>query len=292
MKVFNGVGVALVTPFDEQQKVDKISLGQLIDAVTAGGVDYLVALGTTSEAATLSETERMEVLECILEKNAGRLPVMVGIGGNDTEEVVKKVRCFPYADRCDAVLCVTPYYNKPSQEGLYRHFRKVSENSALPLFLYNVPGRTGINMTAATTVRLSKDCPSILGIKEAGGNFAQISEILRYKREDFKVVSGDDGLTLPMLSVGAEGVISVIANVCSRQFSRMVHNALDGRYNEAAALHLQLADLFQALFAEGNPAGIKAALHARGIIRCNQLRLPLTPVSCELYDRLRNMLPA
>lgn len=287
---FKGVGVALVTPFDENGKIDEVALGNLVDDVIVGGVDYLVALGTTSEAATMSEAERMEVLRLILEKNNKRVPVMVGIGGNNTAEVVKKLQEFPYAVACDAVLSVVPYYNKPSQEGMYQHFKAIGECSPLPVFLYNVPGRTATNLSASTVVRLSNDCPNIAGIKEASGNFAQISEILKFKRHDFTVVSGDDGITLPLMAIGVEGVISVIANACSRDFSTMVHLAQTGKFSEAAEIHLQLSELFQALFAEGNPAGIKAALHIKGIIRNNRLRLPLIPVTPALYDRLRLLL--
>lgn len=290
MNTFGGTGVALVTPFDAQQKIDENSLERLVESVIEGGADYLVALGTTSEAATLSAEERERVLELILKKNAGRLPVMAGIGGNNTAEVLKQVRNFAYAKECQAILSVTPYYNKPSQEGLYRHYREISENSPLPVVLYNVPGRTGINMAAQTVIRLAQDCPNIVAVKEAGGNFTQVSEILKEKPADFTVISGDDGLTVPLMSIGVSGVISVIANAFPAEFSAMVRLAQSGRFGEAAAIHLQLSGLFHALFAEGNPAGIKTALYIRNRIACGSLRLPLTPVSSGLHETLRRLI--
>lgn len=289
MNMFGGTGVALVTPFDESGRIDEVSLKGLVDYVIEGGVDYLVALGTTSEAATMSAEERGKVLSVILEQNRERVPVMVGIGGNNTEEVCRNLKEFPVA-RCQAILSVTPYYNKPSQEGLYQHFKKVSETASLPVFLYNVPGRTGVNMNAATTVRLSLDCPNVIGVKEASGNFAQAADILNGKRAGFQVVSGDDALALPLMAVGMEGVISVAANVCPAELSQMINQVRKQHYKEAREIHLRLSDLFQALFAEGNPAGIKAALHARGVIRHNVLRLPLTPVSAGLYNTIKSLL--
>ncbi|WP_251623246.1 4-hydroxy-tetrahydrodipicolinate synthase [Odoribacter lunatus] len=289
MSLFTGTGVALVTPFDRKFEVDEVSLRKLVEHVIVGGADYLVALGTTSEAATLTEAERCRVMEIVLEQNEGRLPVMVGIGGNNTSEVIKNVKNFPFLDSCKAILSVTPYYNKPSQEGMYRHFRDVSESSPLPLFLYNVPGRTGVNLSSETVVRLSHDCPNIEGIKEASGNFQQITEILCSMRSDFTVLSGDDGITLPLLVIGARGVISVLANVFPGEFSTMVHLAAAGYFRGANRIHLKYTALYKALFAEGNPAGIKAALHAQGIIAENVLRLPLVPVSEGLYGKLQTL---
>lgn len=281
--------MALVTPFDKKSGIDDISLRKLIEYVIAGEANYLVALGTTSEAVTLSETERCQAMEVILDQNQGRLPVMVGIGGNNTREVSENIRRFPFLKYCKAILSVTPYYNKPSQEGMFRHFKTLGEESPLPLFLYNVPGRTGVNLSSETVVRLSHECANIIGIKEAGGNFQQVAEILKSMRSDFMVVSGDDGLTLPLISIGAKGVISVLANVFPSEFSKMVRLASAGNYTEAARIHLKCTGLYKALFAEGNPAGIKAALHIKGIIAHNILRLPLTPVSEGLYSELKEL---
>ena len=290
MNFYRGTGVALVTPFNEKGEIDEISLRQLVREVIQGGVDYLVALGTTSEAATLTEAERLQVLTIILEENQGRLPVMVGIGGNNTAEVLKNIRNFPFVKECCAVLSVTPYYNKPSQEGLYRHFKTLSESSPLPVFLYNVPGRTGVNMSAQTVVRLAQDCPGIVGVKEASGNFEQATEILKYKRKDFAGVSGDEGLTLPLMSIGMSGVISVAANVCPVEFSTLVRLANEGNFGAAVEIHLRLSDLCKALFIEGNPTGIKAALQVKGTIRSNCLRLPLVEASEGLCRHLKALL--
>lgn len=289
MSLFAGTGVALITPFDKESRIDEVSLRKLIEYVIAGEVNYLVALGTTSEAATLTEAERHQVMEIILDQNQGRLPVMVGIGGNDTRDVAENIKKFPFRKDCKAVLSVTPYYNKPSQEGMYRHYKMLSRESALPLFLYNVPGRTGVNLSAETVVRLSQDCPDIIGIKDASGNFQQATEILKFMRPDFTVVSGDDGVTLPLLSIGVKGVISVLANVFPAEFSKMVRLAGAGNFPEAARIHLKCTELYKALFAEGNPAGVKAALHVKGIIAHNALRLPLMPVSESLYGQLKEL---
>lgn len=289
MNLFTGTGVALVTPFDEESRIDEASLRKLIEYVIAGEVNYLVALGTTSEAATLTDTERHRVMEIILDQNQGRLPIMAGIGGNNTMEVARNIKKFPFLKSCKAILSVTPYYNKPSQEGMYQHFKALSEESVLPLFLYNVPGRTGVNLSSGTVVRLSHDCTSIIGIKEASGNFQQVAEILKDMPSDFTVVSGDDGVTLPLMSIGVKGVISVLANVFPAEFSKMVRLASAGNFTDAARIHLRCTELYKALFAEGNPAGVKAALHAKGIIAHNTLRLPLTAVSDRLYKQIKDL---
>lgn len=289
MALFSGTGVALVTPFNQECGIDELSLRKLVEHVITGGVDYLVALGTTSEAATLSKADRQHVMEIVLDQNRGRLPVMVGIGGNNTLEVAENIKNFPFLKYCNAILCVTPYYNKPSQEGMYRHFKVLGEDSPLPLFLYNVPGRTGVNLASETVIRLAQECPNIIGIKEAGGNFQQAAEILRAVRESFTVVSGDDGLTLPLMSIGMKGVISVLANVFPAEFSKMVRLASTGDFENAARIHLKCTGLYQALFSEGNPAGVKAALHIERVISHNVLRLPLTAVSDGLYNRLNEL---
>lgn len=289
MKKFSGVGVALVTPFDEQGRIDEPSLRNLVDYVIDGGVDYLVALGTTSEAATMSVEERAWVVRIIVEQNQGRLPIVLGIGGNNTAQVVQDLSSLPYLQQGDAILSVTPYYNKPSQQGLYNHFKMIAEHAPLPVILYNVPGRTSVNMTADTTLRLARDFENIIAIKEASGNLDQSTAIIAGMPENFMLLSGDDGITLPLLSIGGSGVISVIANVLPAEFSSMVHLALDEEYSEARHIHLRLAPVCKALFEEGNPAGIKAALHAKGIIACGKLRDPLCSVSSALYEKLSSL---
>ena len=289
MKKFSGVGVALVTPFDEQGRIDEPSLRNLVDYVIDGGVDYLVALGTTSEAATMSVEERAWVVRIIVEQNQGRLPIVLGIGGNNTAQVVQDLSSLPYLQQGDAILSVTPYYNKPSQQGLYNHFKMIAEYAPLPVILYNVPGRTSVNMTADTTLRLARDFENIIAIKEASGNLDQSTAIIAGMPENFMLLSGDDGITLPLLSIGGSGVISVIANVLPAEFSSMVHLALDEEYSEARHIHLRLAPVCKALFEEGNPAGIKAALHAKGIIACGKLRDPLCSVSSALYEKLSSL---
>ena len=287
MKKFSGVGVALVTPFDETGRVDEHSLRNLVNYVIDGGVDYLVALGTTSEAATMTAEERAFVVRVIAEENAGRLPIVLGIGGNNTAQVIHDLVTLPYLQLGDAILSVTPYYNKPSQQGLYNHFKAIAEHTPLPVILYNVPGRTSVNMTAAITLKLARDFENIIAIKEASGNFEQATAIISGMPENFIFLSGDDGIALPLVSIGASGVISVIANVMPGEFSAMLHLALEGEYGEAKRIHLQLGEMFKALFEEGNPAGIKAALHARGVIASQKLRSPLCEVSESLYQRVQ-----
>lgn len=292
MKKFSGVGVALITPFLEDGRIDETSLRDVVDHVIAGGVDYLVALGTTSEAATLSPQEREFVVNVITEHNGGRLPLVIGVGGNDTARVLEELRSLPYLRQGDAILSVTPYYNKPTQKGLFYHFKMVAEHAPLPVIMYNVPGRTSVNMQAATTLELARSQENMIAIKEAAGNFEQATEILRDKPPHFLFLSGDDALTLPQLALGADGVVSVIANALPLEFSRLVHLALEGEFEEARRYHFRLSELFSLLFEEGNPAGVKAALHARGIIRHNRLRLPLCGVSDGLYRRIDTALSA
>ncbi len=287
MKKFSGVGVALVTPFDEMGNIDESSLRNLVNYVIDGGVDYLVALGTTSEAATMTVEERAYVVNVITEENAGRLPIVLGVGGNNTAHVVEELATLPYLRQGDAILSVTPYYNKPSQQGLYNHFKAIAEHSPLPVILYNVPGRTSVNMTAATTLRLALDFENIIAIKEAAGNFEQATSIIAGMPENFIFLSGDDGIALPLISIGGSGVISVIANVLPYDFSTMVHLALEGEFGEAKDIHLRLGEMFKALFEEGNPAGVKAALHAKGVIASQKLRSPLCEVSDSLYQKLK-----
>lgn len=286
MKKFSGVGVALVTPFDESGRIDEGSLRNLVNYVIDGGVDYLVALGTTSEAATMTAEERAYVVSVVVEENAGRLPIVLGVGGNNTAHVVQELATLPYLEQGDAILSVTPYYNKPSQQGIYNHFKAIAEHTPLPMILYNVPGRTSVNMTAATTLRLARDFENIIAIKEASGNFEQATSIIAGMPENFIFLSGDDGTALPLVSIGGSGVISVIANVLPHEFCSMVHLALEGEFGEAKRIHLRLGEMFKALFEEGNPAGVKAALHGKGIIASQRLRSPLCEVSDALYQKI------
>ena len=267
-----GTGVALVTPFDEQQRIDRESLYRLVNYVIDGGVDFLVALGTTAETATLSADERAVVVHTI------------------TAEGIRELQTATWLKACQGILSITPCYNKPTQRGLYEHFKAIAAASPLPLCLYNVPGRSGVNMEAATVAALSHDCPNIIAVKEASGRFDQATAILKSKRADFAALSGEDALLLPLMSLGFEGVISVIANVLPSDYACLVKSALQGDYPTARRIHLDRAELCKALFEEGNPAGIKAALHAAGIIRQNTLRLPLTPVSDALYNKIIGLL--
>lgn len=287
MERFAGTGVALVTPFDENLNIDEESLRRLVNHVIEGGVDFLVVLGTTAECATLTAQEKSETVRMVAEENRGRLPLMVGIGGNDTAEVIRDIRQAKWLTECQGILSITPYYNKPTQQGIYEHFKAIADVSPLPLCLYNVPGRTGVNMSASTIARLSQDCPNIVALKEASGNFEQATAILKLKRPDLTALSGDDVIVLPLMALGFEGVISVLANVLPGECAKLVNSVKQGDYPTAQKVHIALSSLCKLLFEEGNPAGIKAALHASGIIRCNTLRLPLTPVSEELYHKLK-----
>ena len=287
MKRFDGTGVALVTPFDEELQVDEISLRCLVEHVIEGGVDFLVALGTTAESATLSREEKARVVRIIAEANRGRLPVMAGIGGNNTSEVVREIEEADWLKDCQGILSITPFYNKPTQAGLYEHFKTIAGIAPLPLCLYNVPGRTGVNMKAETIARLSLECPDIFALKEASGDFAQATAILKQKRPDMLVFSGDDAIVLPLMSLGFDGVISVFANIMPQECSALVNHVKKGHWADARQLHLRLSDFCKLLFEEGNPAGIKAALYAAGVIRCNKVRLPLTPVSEILFEKIK-----
>jgi 4-hydroxy-tetrahydrodipicolinate synthase len=285
---FSGLGVALVTPFDTCGSVDYTALTKLVEHVINGGVNYLVALGTTAESVTLSAEEQANVLEHIKQSNAGRLPIMLGVGGNNTAEVRAKIERANFAG-VDALLSVTPYYNKPSQQGLYEHYKVVADSSPVPVMLYNVPGRTGVNLSAATTLKLAHEAKKIFGIKEASGNVAQAGYILRDAPKDFLLVSGDDNLALPLMSIGAFGVISVAANAFPKQMSDMVKAVQSNDYATAAKMHIQMLELVDALFAEGNPVGVKGALSILGLIK-NNLRLPLVPASEALISNLKKLM--
>jgi len=288
MKLFTGVGVALITPFDKDGNIDEESLRNLIEYNIENGVDFLTILGTTAETATMSDDEQEEVVNIIDDQCQKRVKLLVGIGGNNTKAVINKIKSAPYLDKCDAILSVTPFYNKPSQEGLYQHFKAIAENSPLPIVLYNVPGRTGVNMQASTTIKLASEIKNIVGIKEASGLFQQATELQRIDREDFSILSGEDALVLPLMSIGFDGVISVAAQVCPKGFRDLLNAINRGDYNTARTLHLKYADLCSIIFEEGNPAGIKEALESAGIIEYNTLRLPLTPVSTVLSTKIKD----
>ncbi len=285
---WKGTGVALVTPFAESGAVDFDSLAQIIEYVLNGGVDYLVVLGTTGEASTLSPEEKKQVWQFVARQVQGRVPLMAGVGGNHTEKVIDEIKSFSVPEY-EAFLSVTPYYNKPTQEGLYRHYMALASISPLPIMLYNVPGRTAVNLTPETALRLHEASHHFIGIKEASGNLLQIMPLLQQRPSEFLVVSGDDALTVPMLCLGADGVISVTAQVTPRLFSAMVRAGQQGQWAEARRLHFQLYSLMDVLFREGNPVGIKAALHHLGLCQ-NSVRLPLVPASRSLSDQIAHIL--
>ncbi|TDW95995.1 4-hydroxy-tetrahydrodipicolinate synthase [Dinghuibacter silviterrae] len=283
--LLRGTGVALVTPFGEDQQVDYGSLAGLIEYVIKGGVEYLVALGTTGEPPVLTAEEKRKVLAFVVEKAAGRVPVVAGVGGNNTASVIRDLETLPLEGTV-AVLSNSPYYSKPSQEGIFQHYKAIAAASPKPVILYNVPGRTGSNISAATTIRLAREVPGIAGIKEASGNMVQCMEILRDRPADFLVVSGDDHLALPLIACGMEGVISVAANSWPGIFSRMIRYALDEDYDKAQPLLAKLVEGINLLFAENNPAGVKAFLAEYKVIK-NVLRLPLVPLSEPLMEQVR-----
>lgn len=282
--ILKGLGVAMVTPFTSQGKIDYPALQRLIEYLGENGTDFLVAMGTTAETATLSDTEKAELLRFIVSHNTRKLPLVVGIGGNNTGKVVETLKQIDLTG-VDAILSVTPYYNKPTAKGLELHFSAIADNSPVPIVLYNVPGRTGINMDTETTLKLARKFNNIIAVKEASGNLHQMACLLRDRPEGFGILSGDDGLTLPQLAIGADGVISVLGNALPALFSRMIKLAKSDRMGEAATIHLKLIELIDKLFVEGNPAGVKAALHALGIIE-NHLRLPLVPVSKATFQQI------
>ncbi len=279
-----GMGVALVTPFDATGAVDYEALGRLVDFQVESHTDFLCVLGTTAETPTLSVEEQLAVRRTVVERNAGRLPILLGCGGNCTRSIVNKLTIDKMND-VDAILSVVPYYNKPTQTGMYAHFKAISEATDLPIVLYNVPGRTGVNMLPETTLRLASDCKNVVGIKEASGNIEQIEYILKNRPEGFKVFSGDDGITLPLIKSGADGVISVIGNAYAAEFAELVHLAQTGKYVEAEAIDRRFAELYKLLFLDGNPAGVKCLLELRGMLQ-NVLRLPLMPATQATCDKI------
>lgn len=282
------MGVAMITPFKEDESVDYDALMKLVDYQLQNGTDYLVVLGTTAETPTLTENEKGQIVELVVNKVNGRIPIILGEGGNNTRAIVDKLKKNDYRG-IDGILSVVPYYNKPSQEGIYQHYKAISEASSLPIISYNVPGRTGVNMTADTTLRIANDFPNIVAVKEASGNMTQMDEIIKRKPEHFDVISGDDGVTFPLITLGAIGVISVIGNAFPKEFSRMTRLALEGDYRSALTIHHSFNELFNLLFVDGNPAGVKCMLNMMGYIE-NKLRLPLVPTRITTYEQIRNVL--
>lgn len=283
-----GLGVALITPFKEDDTIDYTALGKLIEHLIQNSIDYLVVLGTTAETPTLSTQEKKEVVSFVKERINGRIPIVLGVGGNCTKSVVDQLKNDDY-EGIDAILSVVPYYNKPSQEGIYQHYKAIAQATELPIILYNVPGRTGVNMTAETTLRIAREFENVVAIKEASGNIVQMDDIIKNKPADFMVISGDDGITFPLITLGAVGVISVIGNAFPKEFGRMVRLALNGDYDSALRIHHEFTELFSLLFVDGNPAGVKAMLNAMGYID-NKLRLPLVPTRITTYEKMRVVL--
>lgn len=283
-----GMGIALVTPFKADGSVDYEALVKLVEYQVQNGTDYLVVLGTTAETPTLTETEKAEIKRLVVTQVRRRVPVVLGVGGNCTRAVVDTLRQADLQD-VDAILSVVPYYNKPSQEGIFRHYEAIAEATTRPVILYNVPGRTGTNMTAETTLRLARTFRNIVAVKEASGNIKQMDDIIKNKPADFQVISGDDGITYPLIALGAVGVISVIGNAFPREFSRMVRLALEGDYDNARVIHSRFMELFDLLFVDGNPAGVKSMLNMMGFIE-NRLRLPLVPTRLTTYEKIREIL--
>ena len=283
-----GMGVALITPFKEDESVDYVALGRLVDHLVQNDVDYLVVLGTTAETPTLTEEEKRNILDLVISRVHGRIPIVLGVGGNCTRSVVEKLKNDNF-EGIDGILSVVPFYNKPTQEGIYQHYKAIASATELPIILYNIPGRTGVNMTAETTLRLAREFENIVAVKEASGNITQMDDIIKNKPERFNVISGDDGITYPLITLGAIGVISVVGNVFPKEFSRMVRLALAGDYAQARTIHHGFAELVDLLFVDGNPAGAKSMLSMMGFVE-NKLRLPLVPTRITTYEKIRNVL--
>ena len=286
--IFKGLGVALITPFTSDGNVDYKSLTRLVEYQIDNGADFLCILATTSEAPCLSAEEKEKVKQLVIEVNRGRLPLLMGCGGNNTKAIVEELKNSDWRG-IDGVLSVCPYYNKPSQEGLYQHFKAIAEASPLPVVLYNVPGRTGVNLKAETTVRLANDCENIIAIKEASGSLEQVDEIIKNKPARFDVISGDDALTFSMVASGAAGSISVIGNALPKEVSRMIRLEFHGEYEAARTIHHRFTELYSLLFIDGNPAGVKALLHEMGFIE-NVLRLPLVPTRITTLQKMTEIL--
>lgn len=282
-KHFKGAGVALVTPFTEKNEIDFKALQRIIENQVNGGIDYLVALGTTAETPTLTAKEKEEIVR-FAGKNKQGLPLVVGMGGNDTRKIIKQIHKFNFSE-VDGLLIVTPYYNKPTQEGMFRHYSTIARESPVPVILYNVPSRTGVNLEANTVIRLAEASEKITGVKEASGNLTQITQIIKYAPDHLSVISGDDPMALPIMAVGGQGIISVVANALPGKLSSLIHLALEGNYEEARKIHIAWNELIALLFKEGNPSGVKALLNIQNIIQ-NEVRSPLIPVSDITYKEI------
>ena len=286
--IFKGLGIALVTPFTADGQVDYKSLKRLLEYQIDNGADFLCILATTGETPCLTQQEKDNITQLVKDVNLGRLPILKGCGGNNTAAIVEELKNSDWTG-IDGILSVCPYYNKPSQEGLYQHFKAIADASPLPVVLYNVPGRTGINLKPETTVRLANDCENIVAIKEASGSLEQVDEIIKNKPKRFDVISGDDALTFSMVASGAAGVISVIGNALPKEFSRMIRLEFRGEYEPARKIHHAFTELYSLLFVDGNPAGVKALLHEMGFIE-NQLRLPLVPTKVSTLQKMAEIL--
>ncbi len=286
--IFKGLGIALITPFTPEGEVDYKSLKRLVEYQINNGADFLCILATTAEAPCLTHEEKDKITELIKEVVNGRIPILKYCGGNNTAAVIEEMKATDWSG-IDGILSICPYYNKPSQEGLYQHFKAISAASPLPIVLYNVPGRTGVNMKAETTLRLANDCENIVAIKEASGSLEQVDEIIYNKPDRFDVISGDDALTFSMVASGAAGVISVIGNALPKEFSRMIRLEFKGEYEPARKIHHMFTELYSLLFVDGNPAGVKALLNDMGFIE-NQLRLPLVPTKIETKQKMADIL--
>lgn len=286
--IFKGLGIALITPFKKDGSVDYEALERVIDYQLNNGADFLCILATTGETPCLTAEEKVAIKQLVVKQVAGRIPIVMGCGGNNTAAVVEELKNTDWSG-IDGILSVCPYYNKPSQEGLYQHFKAIAKASPLPVILYNVPGRTGINLKAETTCRLAHDCENIVAIKEASGSLEQVDDIIKNRPDGFDVLSGDDALTFPMVASGAAGVISVIGNALPKEFSRMIRLQMRGEYDPARTIHHRFTDLFSLLFVDGNPAGVKAMLSEMGFIE-NVLRLPLVPMRINNMQRMSEIL--
>src|SRR5436190_15442332 len=285
---FTGTGIAIVTPFLENGKIDWDSFKKLTEFWIRGKVEYIVVLGTTGESATIHGEEKQQVFSFVNEAVKGRLPLVAGNGGNDTSEVINHFGECDWKEY-DAILSVSPYYNKPNQEGLFQHYKALDAATPLPIIMYNVPSRTGMNVTADTQLRIARECRNIFATKEASGNFEQINQIIKYKPDEFMVISGDDPITLPMIACGAEGLISVVANAYPKEYSDMVRLCLAGKLNEAQKLHYKYTDIIASMFAEGSPSGVKAYLAEMGLCK-NTFRLPVYKITDKLYQKIKELM--
>jgi 4-hydroxy-tetrahydrodipicolinate synthase len=288
---FKGTGVAMITPFNKNNSIDYKALGKLVEHLIKGGVEYVVVLGTTGETATLTKDEKQSIVTHVVECVDKRVPIVLGLGGNNTQEILNILKVSSNFNNIDAILSVSPYYNKPNQRGIFQHYKAISEASPLPIMLYNVPGRTASNILADTTLKLAEDFKNIIAIKEASGNLEQCMKIIKYRPKDFLVISGDDMLSLPMIASGADGVISVVGNAYPKDFSEMIRKILAGNVIEAQKLHYKLTDIIEKLFADGNPAGVKAVLEILNICQAN-LRLPLVKINKATQNELADLVAA